>query len=246
MARRQDHMLEALKASVDRSGSPAPGVRAVSADPAAPDRSGSPAPAPTGSWVRPASPVEAPVRGAGRGPLTLGTAAFLALQLGLLAASFGVGWLAAGGALPWRPEPVQPPRAPPPGRGEAPTGTRDEHGLPREQPRIPGRGRWQRRRRRPPHDSPEQSGPPDRDPRHRGRPGSAGSGQPVHRGRRAVQQRLGQDPRLCGRHLPAPHRGRPARMPSSRGAARRSRNGDRRGGGGRPGRRRPSQGSRPS
>lgn len=114
MARRQDHMLEALKASVDRSGSPAPGVRPVSADPAAPDRSGSPAPAPTGSWVRPASAVEAPVRGAGRGPLKLGTAAFLALQLGLLAASFGVGWLAAGGALPWRPEPVQAAEGPTP------------------------------------------------------------------------------------------------------------------------------------
>ena len=167
MARRQDHMLEALKASVDRSGSPAPGVRPVSADLAAPDRSGSPAPAPTGSWVRPASAVEAPVRGAGRGPLKLGTAAFLALQLGLLAASFGVGWLAAGGALPWRPEPVQAAEGPTPlaeatlqlgpvtstaASGAAPAAPAAAAAAPptraASRPRPPGRQRRLRRRAR--------------------------------------------------------------------------------------------------
>ena len=107
MARRQDHMLEALKASVDRSSAPAPGVSPAAAERAAPVRTGAATPAPTGSWVRPASPLDAPARGNTKGPLSLGTTAFVALQIGLLAAAFGVGWLAAGGALPWRPAPVQ-------------------------------------------------------------------------------------------------------------------------------------------
>ena len=107
MARRQDHMLEALKASVDRSSAPGLGVRPAAAERAAPVHTGAAAPAPTGSWVRPASPLVAPARGNTKGPLSLGTTAFVALQISLLAAAFGVGWLAAGGALPWRPAPVQ-------------------------------------------------------------------------------------------------------------------------------------------
>jgi hypothetical protein len=121
MAKRQDHMLEALRASVGQDPTPSqapsagsrgdtPAPRAAALRPAPSARAGSESPANgpqgappsaqdslTGSWVRPA---EAPARASSPRRLPLGTTAFVGLQLVLLAAAFGVGWLAAGGELP--------------------------------------------------------------------------------------------------------------------------------------------------
>jgi hypothetical protein len=121
MAKRQDHMLEALRASVGQDPTPSqapsagsrgdtPAPRAAALRPARSARAGSESPANgpqgappsaqdslTGSWVRPA---EAPARASSPRRLPLGTTAFVGLQLVLLAAAFGVGWLAAGGELP--------------------------------------------------------------------------------------------------------------------------------------------------
>ena len=122
MAKRQDHMLEALRASVGQdptpsqapshpagggfSAPPSVAVRPAPAPSAQPEPAGAPGAgsgaqdALTGSWVRPAG-------GGLRAPdarrLPLGTAAFVGLQLVLLAAAFGVGWLAAGGEVPGSP-----------------------------------------------------------------------------------------------------------------------------------------------
>ncbi|MBL6721772.1 MAG: hypothetical protein ISQ08_10230 [Planctomycetes bacterium] len=123
MAKRQDHMLEALRASVgqdptpsqapsigSRAGTPAPGASAVRPAPtptARPAGSGALPAGPqdtlTGSWVRPS---KAPATAASPRRLPLGTAAFIGLQMVLLAAAFGVGWLAAGGEVPGRRAPA--------------------------------------------------------------------------------------------------------------------------------------------
>ncbi len=121
MAKRQDHLLEALRASVGQDPTPSqapsagsrgstPAPRAAALRPAPSARAGSESPANgpqgappsaqdslTGSWVRPA---EAPARASSPRRLPLGTTACVGLQLVLLAAAFGVGWLAAGGELP--------------------------------------------------------------------------------------------------------------------------------------------------